>query len=84
MRDARKQKVMVLASGLLLATVAFAEPYKDGYFQKFVPGYLEYWPKHVEIRAKLWADQQAVREIAKPVRRHYEVALSQARKEGAK
>ena len=49
---------------------------KNGYFQKFVPGYLEYWPRHVEIRAKLWMDQQAIRKIAKPVRRHYEIVLS--------
>ena len=60
------------------------EPHKSGGFQKFVPGYLEYWPRHAEIRANLWADQQAVREIAKPVKRHYEVALSQAGKEASK
>ncbi len=54
---------------------------KDGHFQKFVPGYLEYWPRHAAIRAKLWTDQQAVRQLAKPVRRHYEVALLRAGKE---
>lgn len=60
------------------------EPRKFGGFQRFVPGYLEYWPKHAEIRAKLWADQQAVREIAKSVRRHYEIVLSQTGEEKVK
>ena len=48
-------------------------PDKCGYYEKFVPGYLEYWPKRAEERSKLWLDQQAVRLLAKPVKRHYEL-----------
>jgi len=44
------------------------------YYAQFVPGYLKYWPTYKEARAKLWADQEAVRALAKPVPRRYEVA----------
>lgn len=57
---------------------------KTGHFQKFVPGYLDYWPRHDEVRAKLWADQQDVRKIAKPVWRHYEIILSASQTEAVK
>jgi len=49
------------------------EPDKTGGFALYVPGYLEYWPTYRETRAKLWADQLAVREGARPVKRHYEI-----------
>ena len=45
----------------------------DAYFRTFIPGYLAYWPRHDEIRAALWAEQRAVRQLAQPVRRHYEI-----------
>lgn len=45
----------------------------DAYFRTFIPGYLAYWPHHVEIRAQLWAEQRDVRRLAQPVRRHYEI-----------
>ena len=44
-----------------------------GYFGKFIPGYLEYWPKYKAVREELWRDQDAVRELAKPVPHRYEV-----------
>ena len=49
------------------------EPDKKMYFAQFVPGYLEYWPTYREVRAKLWADQEAARALAKPVPHRYEV-----------
>lgn len=44
-----------------------------GYFGKFIPGYLEYWPKYKAVREALWKDQDAVRELAKPVPHRYEI-----------
>lgn len=52
-----------------------SETDRNGYFQKFVPGYLEYWPRRVEVRARLWNAQQAVRLVARPIKRHYEIKL---------
>ena len=49
---------------------------KKMYYAQFVPGYLKYWPTHKEARAKLWADQEAVRTLAKPVPRRYEIRQS--------
>ena len=46
---------------------------KTGYFAKFVPGYLEYWPRYREVRAELLADQRKARALARPVPRKYEV-----------
>jgi len=43
------------------------------YYAQFVPGYLAYWPTYKETRAKLWADQEAARALAKPVPRRYEI-----------
>jgi len=45
-----------------------------GYFGKFIPGYLDYWPDYKAVRAALWRDQDAVRELAKPVPHAYEIA----------
>ena len=45
----------------------------NSYFGKFIPGYLEYWPKYREVRAKLWEDQEAVRKLAKPVAHRYDI-----------
>ena len=50
-----------------------ALPDKGGYFGKFVPGYIEYWPTYRETRAKLLAAQNEVYELAKPVAHRYEV-----------
>ena len=50
-----------------------ALPDKGGYFGKFVPGYIDYWPKYREVRAKLLADQNEVYAIAKPVPHRYEI-----------
>ena len=46
----------------------------NSYFGKFLPGYLEYWPKYREVRAELWKDQESVRKLAKPVAHKYEVS----------
>ena len=42
-------------------------PQWTGYFGRFIPGYLEYWPKYKEVRAQLWKDQEQVRKLACPV-----------------
>jgi hypothetical protein len=42
-------------------------------FSKFKPQYVEYWPKHKEVREQLWKDQEAVRALAKPRQLSYEV-----------
>ena len=42
---------------------------KNMIFAKFMPQYVEYWPKHEQVRAELWRDQEAVRALARP-RRH--------------
>ncbi len=51
---------------------------KNMIFARSVPGYLAYWPTYKETRAKLWADQEAARAIAKPVPRRYEVVPADA------
>lgn len=43
----------------------------SGYFGKFVPGYLSYWPNCRAEREKLWEDQQKAMELAKPCVRRY-------------
>ena len=48
----------------------------NSYFGRFVPGYLEYWPKYREVRSALWKDQDAVRQLAKPVPHAYEVVAT--------
>ena len=45
------------------------------YFGRFIPGYLEYWPKYREVREQLWKDQKEVRKLARPLPRKYEIAL---------
>jgi len=45
----------------------------DKTFAPYIKGYLEYWPRHHEIRDQLWRDQDAVRQLARPVRHRYEV-----------
>jgi len=47
---------------------------KTGYFAKFVPGYLDYWPHYRETRAELLKDQEDVRRLAKPVAHRYVLA----------
>jgi hypothetical protein len=42
-------------------------------FARYKPQYVEYWPKHKEVREQLWKDQQAVRAMAKPRALKYEV-----------
>ena len=42
-------------------------------FGNFIPGYLDYWPKYREVRAELWKDQEAARQLAKPVSHRYEI-----------
>ena len=49
------------------------EKNKSMIFAKFKPQYVEYWPKHEEVREKLWKDQEAVRAMAKPRALAYEV-----------
>ena len=50
------------------------EKNKNMYYARFVPGYLAYWPTYKETRAKLWADQEAARALAKPVPHRYEIS----------
>lgn len=50
-----------------------ALPDKGGYFGKFVPGYVEYWPTYRETREKLLAAQNEVYALARPVPHNYEV-----------
>lgn len=42
------------------------EKNKTMVFARFMPQYVEYWPKHKEIREGLWKDQEAVRALARP------------------
>lgn len=49
------------------------------HFGRYIPGYLDYWPKYREVREALWKDQQAVRELAKPVPHKYELVNETAR-----
>ena len=43
----------------------------SGYFGKFVPGYLAYWPSYRATRETLWKDQLRVKTLAKPSVRRY-------------
>jgi len=45
----------------------------NGYFGKFILGYLDYWPDYRNVRAALWCEQDAVRQLAKPVPHSYEI-----------
>ena len=49
-----------------------------GHFAAFVPGYLAYWPTYRETRAALWADQERVRALAKPLPHRYAVRRMKA------
>lgn len=55
----------------LKAYVAAHDP--DGYFAKFVPGYLAYWPTYRETRAKLLEKQNEVYALAQPKSHRYEL-----------
>lgn len=55
----------------LKAYVAANDP--DGYFSKFVPGYVAYWPTYRETRAKLLEKQNEVYALAKPGKHLYEL-----------
>ena len=46
---------------------------ENGYFAKFVPGYVEYWPHYREVRAGLLAEQNKVYAVAKPKPHRYQV-----------
>ena len=46
---------------------------KTGYFAKFVPGYLEYWPRHEEVRRALRDERRTVRALARPQPHRYEI-----------
>ncbi|MBR3921664.1 MAG: SGNH/GDSL hydrolase family protein [Kiritimatiellae bacterium] len=46
---------------------------ENGYFAKFVPGYVEYWPRYREVRAELLAEQEKVYALARPKLRHYRI-----------
>ena len=46
---------------------------KNSYFAKFVPGYLEYWPKYAKVRDELLMDQRQTREMALPLPHRYEI-----------
>lgn len=48
-------------------------PDKGGYFGKFVPGYVEYWPTYREARKSLLAAQNEVYGLARPVPHRYEI-----------
>lgn len=52
---------------------------KNMIFAKPVPQYLEYWPKHEEVRADLWREQETVRALAKPRRHVYALTRAGAR-----
>ena len=58
----------------LKAYVAAHDP--DGYFSKFVPGYVDYWPIYRETRAKLLEKQNEVYALAKPGPHRYELRRS--------
>ena len=47
---------------------------KNGYYQQFVPGYLEYWPKYRMVREQLRKEQEETRKLAQPLPRRYEIA----------
>ena len=47
---------------------------ENGYFAKFVPGYVEYWPRYREVRAGLLAEQEKVYALAKPKIHRYRIA----------
>ena len=44
-----------------------------GMYYKFVPGYVEYWPRYREVRAELLAEQEKVYALARPKLRHYRI-----------
>ena len=46
---------------------------ENGYFAKFVPGYVEYWPHYREVRAGLLAEQEKVYALARPRLRRYRI-----------
>ena len=52
---------------------------EKGYFAKFVPGYVEYWPRYREVRAELLAAQEKVYVLASPQRRCYRVVKSKTK-----
>ena len=57
----------------LKAYVAAHDP--NGYFSKFVPGYVAYWPKYREVRAKLLERQDEVYALAQPKVHRYELRM---------
>lgn len=59
-----------------LAAYVEALPDKGGYFGRFVPGYVAYWPTYRETRAELLAKQNEVYALAKPVPHRYELKVS--------
>lgn len=42
-------------------------------FAKFVPGYVEYWPRYREVRAALLAEQEKVYSLAQPKSHRYQI-----------
>ena len=46
---------------------------EKGYFAKFVPGYVEYWPHYREVRVGLLAEQEKVYALARPKPHRYQV-----------
>ncbi|MBO7721448.1 MAG: SGNH/GDSL hydrolase family protein [Kiritimatiellae bacterium] len=53
-------------------TVFLKNPQKwSDYFGGMIPGYLDYWPKRVEVQADLRRRQDALLPLAKPVPRRY-------------
>ena len=58
-----------------LAAYVEALPDKGGYFGRFVPGYVAYWPTYRETRAKLLAEQEEVYDLARPRPHRYELKV---------
>ena len=58
-----------------LAAYVEALPDKGGYFGRFVPGCVAYWPTYRESRANLLAEQEEVYELARPRPHRYELKV---------
>ncbi|MBO7166192.1 MAG: SGNH/GDSL hydrolase family protein [Kiritimatiellae bacterium] len=47
--------------------------FAKNFFIKFTPQYIEYWPKHEEVHAQLWEEQEDIRKFAQPKELKYEI-----------